>query len=68
MSRDDAGRDRCSVVLVAEATVFTLTPISRKGSHVKLRKKPSQGTRKVSVPVSPAGEISQDTYRSIADQ
>jgi predicted RNA binding protein YcfA (HicA-like mRNA interferase family) len=43
-------------------------PVSRKGSHVKLRKQTSQGTRNVSVPMSPADKISQDTYRSIADQ
>lgn len=43
-------------------------PVSRHGSHVKLRKKTSQGTRNVTVPLTDADDISQDTYRSIAQQ
>lgn len=44
-------------------------PVDRTGSHVKLRKNPPSGqTRDVTVPLKPADAISQDTYRSIADQ
>lgn len=45
-------------------------PVERKGSHVKLRyEHPETGeVRTVSVPMTDADSISQDTYRSIAAQ
>ncbi len=44
-------------------------PVSRTGSHVKLRyEHPDTGeVRVVSVPLKDSDRISQDTYRSIAD-
>lgn len=45
-------------------------PVDRKGSHVKLRYEhpETEEVRIVTVPLTPADEISQDTYRSIAKQ
>jgi predicted RNA binding protein YcfA (HicA-like mRNA interferase family) len=45
-------------------------PVSRTGSHVKLRyEHPETGeVRVVAVPLTDADHISQDTYRSIAEQ
>ncbi|WP_135828762.1 type II toxin-antitoxin system HicA family toxin [Halorussus halobius] len=45
-------------------------PIDRTGSHVKLRSEhPETGeVRIVTVPLTDADHISQDTYRSIAEQ
>ena len=45
-------------------------PVSRSGSHVKMRyKDPNTGeVRNVSVPIADSDDISQDTYRSIASQ
>jgi len=45
-------------------------PVGREGSHVKLRYESSDGdeVRVVSVPLTDSDQISQDTYRSIADQ
>lgn len=45
-------------------------PVGRSGSHVQLRyEHPNTGeVRTVTVPLKPSDEISQDTYRSIADQ
>lgn len=43
--------------------------VSRTGSHVKMRTTTVSGeTRNVTVPITDADDISQDTYRSIADQ
>lgn len=45
-------------------------PVDRKGSHVKLRYENSEtgDVRNVTVPLTSADDISQDTYRSIAAQ
>jgi len=45
-------------------------PVGRQGSHVKLRYENSDTgeVRNVTVPLSSPDEISQDTYRSIAEQ
>jgi len=45
-------------------------PVGRQGSHVKLRYENNDTgeVRNVTVPLSSADEISQDTYRSIAKQ
>jgi predicted RNA binding protein YcfA (HicA-like mRNA interferase family) len=45
-------------------------PIGREGSHVKLRYEhpETDEVRVVSVPLTDSDQISQDTYRSIADQ
>lgn len=45
-------------------------PTERTGSHVKLRYEhpDTEEVRIVSVPLTDADHISQDTYRSIADQ
>jgi len=45
-------------------------PVGREGSHVKLRYEhpESDEVRVVSVPLTDSDQISQDTYRSIADQ
>jgi len=45
-------------------------PVGRKGSHVQLRYENSDTgeVRNVTVPLTSADEISQDTYRSIAEQ
>jgi predicted RNA binding protein YcfA (HicA-like mRNA interferase family) len=45
-------------------------PVGRKGSHVKLRYENAETgeVRNVTVPLKPADQISQDTYRSIAEQ
>lgn len=45
-------------------------PVDRAGSHVKLRyEHPETGSvRVVTVPMKQNDQISQDTYRSIADQ
>ncbi len=45
-------------------------PMGRTGSHVKLRyEHPDTGeVRVVTVPLKDADQISQDTYRSIAEQ
>ncbi|WP_094583546.1 type II toxin-antitoxin system HicA family toxin [Halorubrum ezzemoulense] len=45
-------------------------PVGREGSHVKLRYEhpESDEVRVVSVPPTDSDQISQDTYRSIADQ
>lgn len=44
-------------------------PIRRKGSHVTLRyEHPDGEVRNVQVPMTDGDHISQDTYRSIAEQ
>ena len=45
-------------------------PVGRTGSHVKLRYEhpKSEEVRIVIVPLTDADQISQDTYRSIAEQ
>ena len=45
-------------------------PVARKGSHVKLRYEHprTEEVRIVSIPLTNADDISQDTYRSIAAQ
>ncbi|MEF8786292.1 MAG: type II toxin-antitoxin system HicA family toxin [Haloarculaceae archaeon] len=45
-------------------------PVGRTGSHVKLRyEHPDTGeVRNVTVPIIDSDQISQDTYRSIAEQ
>ena len=45
-------------------------PVSRHGSHVKLRyEHPDSGeVRNVEVPITDSDQISQDTYRSMAAQ
>lgn len=45
-------------------------PVDRTGSHVKLRYEhpETDDVRVVTVPLTEADKISQDTYRSIADQ
>jgi len=45
-------------------------PVSREGSHVRLRYESpnTDEVRLVSVPLTDSDQISQETYRSIADQ
>jgi len=45
-------------------------PVDRAGSHVKLRYEhpETESVRVVTVPMKQSDQISQDTYRSIADQ
>lgn len=45
-------------------------PVGREGSHVKLRYEhpETDEVRVVSVPLTGSNHISQDTYRSMADQ
>ena len=45
-------------------------PVGREGSHVKIRYESpdTDEVRNVSVPLTDSDQISQDTYRSIADQ
>ena len=45
-------------------------PVGRKGSHVKLRYEhpDTDEVRVVTVPLTDSDQISQDTYRSIAEQ
>jgi predicted RNA binding protein YcfA (HicA-like mRNA interferase family) len=62
---DFSGRE---IVTVRRNNGFT--PVDRAGSHVKLRyEHPETGSvRVVTVPMKQSDQISQDTYRSIADQ
>lgn len=62
---DFSGRD-----LVKALRKMGYRPVSRVGSHAKLRyENPDTGeVRIVTVPLKPGDEISQDTYRSIAEQ
>lgn len=62
---DFSGRD-----LVKALRSNGFRPVTRTGSHVKLRYEhpTADDVRIVTVPLSDADQISQDTYRSIADQ
>jgi len=62
---DFSGRD-----IVRALRSKRYVPVSRAGSHVKLRyEHPETGeVRVVTVPLTDSDDISQDTYRSIAKQ
>ena len=56
--------------IISARTKFDYVPVARKGSHVKLRlERPDlEEPRVVTVPLQSGDDISQDTFRSIADQ
>jgi len=56
--------------LVQALRTMGFRPVGRNGSHVKLRYEHPQtdDVRVVSIPMTDADQISQDTYRSIAAQ
>jgi predicted RNA binding protein YcfA (HicA-like mRNA interferase family) len=62
---DFSGRD-----IVKALRKKRFKPVGRTGSHVKLRYEHPETSevRIVSVPLKDSDRISQDTYRSIADQ
>lgn len=64
-SADFSGRE-----IVKALRSMGFRPVDRTGSHVKLRyEHPGTGeVRVVTVPMKPSDQISQDTYRSIAEQ
>ncbi|MGZ0746684.1 type II toxin-antitoxin system HicA family toxin [Haloparvum sp. AD34] len=56
--------------IVTALRAMRYRPVSREGSHVKLRYEnpETDEVRVVSVPLTDSDHISQDTYRSIAEQ
>lgn len=56
--------------IVTALRTMRYRPVSRAGSHVKLRYEnpETDEVRVVTVPLTDSDQISQDTYRSIAEQ